>query len=210
MDGDQACYTPWSLLSNHGKLWSYSCTGDLKCGGVTVCTTDHEFGQGDCVRVALDLDWRPPRHHSGGPQNLSSGGAHGDSVSPEFAGRGRVDFYKNGVLVGGLALQGWNGSDPLFAAACLRGLAIVRLLLLMCVCVCMCAIIKCVYEYEMFVYACLRSGTCTHTHNHTDAHNHTHTHTPRSWRQCRVIAPRVAPTAPRQDIRHNVPRDTQE
>ena len=208
MDGDQACYTPWSLLSNHGKLWSYSCTGDLKCGGVTVCTTDHELGQGDCVRVALDLDWRPPRHYSGEPQNLSSGGAHGDSVSREFAGRGRVDFYKNGVLVGGLALQGWNGSDPLFAAACLRGLAFASLLLLMCVCVCaiynVCMNIKC-----SCMHACDQAHVRTHTITHIHI-NHTHTHTLRSWRQRRVIAPRITPTAPRQDIRHNVPRDTQE
>ena len=53
--------------------------------------TGHEFEQGDIIRICLDLDWRPPRALA-----LQQEGSD--------ARRGRVDFYKNGFLVGGIPL----------------------------------------------------------------------------------------------------------
>ena len=60
VDGDITCYEPW--LSNHkyGRIWSYSSTGELKCGSTTLSSTGHEFNKGDTIRVTVDMDWLPP------------------------------------------------------------------------------------------------------------------------------------------------------
>ena len=118
VDGDIACYRPWLSRYNHGRIWFYSYTGALLCASDTVCNTGREFQQGDTIRVALDLEWRGPLSCSpsrGGSGVGERGGGESDGE------RGRVDFYKNGQHVGGMALKGWSGEGPLFAGGWLLG-----------------------------------------------------------------------------------------
>ena len=113
VDGDIACYEPWLSPHNHGRIWYYSHSGALLCASDAVCNSGCELQQGDTITVALDLEWKQ--------LPASPFSCEGASPVGERGGKGRVDFFKNGQHVGGMALKGWSGKSLLFAGVGLFG-----------------------------------------------------------------------------------------
>ena len=62
--------------------------------------------------MTVDMDWLPPA----APTRTANAANNTTTTT------GRVDFFKNGRLVGGMRLLGWEGGGALFAGVCLARL----------------------------------------------------------------------------------------